>query len=160
LARQPTSPFTHIAAIRTPTFIFHLISLRKTHFMARPRIPLIKAQTTGRTLRNPRRFKDRKEPPSPGELGSPPKWFKTDSQKEAWKTFADELPWLNKSHRALVGIACEIRGRQIAGEEVVVKGMNLLRMILGSMGATPSDSSKVKMPDQQEDEDPSKKYFT
>lgn len=128
--------------------------------MPRHRTPLIKAQTTGRTLRNPQRFKNRKEPPSPGALGDPPKFFKTDSQREAWRTFADELPWLNKSHRALVGIACEIRGRQIAGEEVGVKALSLLRMILGSMGATPSDASKVQMPEEQDEEDPSTKYFT
>jgi len=24
--------------------------------------------------------------------------MKTQSQKEAWNTFSDELPWLNKSH--------------------------------------------------------------
>lgn len=31
-------------------------------------------------------------------LGAPPKFMKTQSQKEAWNTFSDELPWLNKSH--------------------------------------------------------------
>jgi hypothetical protein len=86
-------------------------------------------------------------------------WFDDVDQSTA-KTFADELPWLNKSHRALVGIASEIRGRQIAGEEVGVKAMSLLRMILGSMGATPADSSKVRMPEEQDDEDPSTKYFS
>jgi hypothetical protein len=143
-----------------PPYPFSIHFITKDIFMPRPRIPLIKAQTTGRTLRNPQRFKDRKDPPSPGALGSPPKWFKTDAQKEAWNTFADELPWLNKSHRALVSIASEIRGRQIAGEDVGVKAMSLLRMILGSMGATPSDASKVRMPEEQDDEDPSKKYFS
>ena len=31
-------------------------------------------------------------------LGAPPKFMKAQSQKEAWNTFSDELPWLNKSH--------------------------------------------------------------
>jgi hypothetical protein len=44
--------------------------------------------------------------------------MKKASQLEA-QTFADELPWLNHSHRALVSIAAEIRGRLIAGEELV-----------------------------------------
>src|SRR5436190_21213340 len=100
--------------------------------MPRPRVPLIKAQTTGRTLRNPKRFQNRKEPTGLGPLGSPPKFLKTASQKEAWNTFADELPWLNHSHRALVSIASDIRGRQIAGEDVGVKALNLLRMMLNS----------------------------
>lgn len=127
--------------------------------MARPRVPFIKAETTGRVLRNPQRFKNRKEPPSSGPLGSPPKWLKTAAQMEAWTTFGDDLPWLNRSHRTLVGVAATIQGRIIAGEEVGVKGMNLLRMILGQMGGTPADASKVKMPEEANENDPSSKYF-
>lgn len=127
--------------------------------MARPRVTLIKAKATGRTLRNPSRFADRKEPPSYGPLGDPPTWLKADEQKEAWTTFNHDLPWLNKSHRTLVGIAATVQGRLIAGEEVGVKGMNLLRMILGQMGATPSDASKVRMPVEKDEKDPSAKYF-
>lgn len=127
--------------------------------MPRPRVPLIKAQTTGRTQRNPARFKNRTEPTGLGPLGPPPTFLKTASQKEAWNTFADELPWLNSSQRALVSIASDIRGRQIAGEDVGVKALNLLRMILNSMGATPSDASKVQMPETKDERDPSTKYF-
>jgi hypothetical protein len=84
--------------------------------------------------------------------------MKTATQLEAWNTFTEELPWLNRSHRALVSIACDIRGRLIAGEDVGVKAQNLLRQCLGSMGATPADSSKVKMPEEKID-DPADKYF-
>jgi hypothetical protein len=73
--------------------------------MARPRVPLIKAEVTGRTTRNPKRFKDRKEPSSQGPLGEAPKWFKTQRQLDAWNTFRDELPWLDRSHRSLIEIA-------------------------------------------------------
>ncbi|SDE12285.1 hypothetical protein SAMN05216337_102062 [Bradyrhizobium brasilense] len=128
--------------------------------MARPRVPLIKAQTTGRVLRNPQRFKNRMEPPSPGPLGAPPNWLKKKSEHEAWKTLAADLPWLNKSHRVLVAMASGILGRMIDGEEVGVKAASLLRMMLNSMGATPSDASKVKMPEEPDDDDPSKQYFS
>jgi hypothetical protein len=74
-------------------------------------------------------------------------------------TLAADLPWLNRSHRAIVSLACEILGRQIAGEEVGVKALSLLRMILGQLGATPADASKVKMPVEENEDDPSKKYF-
>jgi hypothetical protein len=127
--------------------------------MPRPRVPLIKAQTTGRTLRNPKRFAGRKEPTGLGPLGAPPKYLKAASQKEAWATFAADLPWLNQSHRTLVAMASDILGRLIDGEEVGVKALNLLRMMLNSMGATPSDASKVKMPDEGDPEDPAAKYF-
>jgi hypothetical protein len=140
----------------------HQISIHfstKDIFMPRPRVPLLKAQTTGRVLRNPKRFKDRAEPPSGGPLGKPPKWLSKPHEREAWETLSNDLPWLNKSHRTLVALASGLLARQIAGGEVGVKAMNLLRMILGSMGATPSDASKVKMPEEQDDNDPSTKYF-
>src|SRR5947207_2205884 len=95
--------------------------------MPRPRVPLIKAQTTGRTLRNPKRFQNRREPTGLGPIGSPPKYLKTASQKEAWATFAADLPWLNQSRRTLVAVASDILGRLIDGEEVGVKALNLLR---------------------------------
>jgi hypothetical protein len=43
--------------------------------------------------------------------------------------------------------------------DVGVKALNLLRMMLGSMGATPSDSSKISMPAAKVD-DPPDKYFS
>jgi hypothetical protein len=116
-------------------------------------------KATGQTLNHATRYASRKEPTSNGPIGEPPRWMKNPSQREAWQTFADELPWLNQSHRSLVGIASEIRGRLIAGEEVSVNGLNLLRLCLGQLGATPVDSSKITLPDEEAVEDPSAKYF-
>jgi hypothetical protein len=127
--------------------------------MARPRVPLQKAEATGRTLRNPGRFKNRIEPPCGGPLGKPPKWLAKPHEQEAWDTLAADLPWLNKSHRTLVALASGLLARQIAGDEVGVKALNLLRMMLGSMGATPSDASKVMMPAEKDETDPASKYF-
>ena len=99
--------------------------------MPRRRTPLAKAKATGQDKNHASRFKDRREPQSKGQLGKPPKWMVRKHQLEAWQTLSDEVPWLNHSHRALVGIASEIRGRLIAGEEVSVNGLNLLRLCLG-----------------------------
>jgi len=95
------------------------------------RTPLAKAKATGQDKNHASRFKDRREPQSKGPLGKPPKWMVRKHQLEAWQTFSDEVPWLNHSHRALVGIASEICGRLIAGEEVSVNGLNLLRLCWG-----------------------------
>lgn len=127
--------------------------------MPRPRVPLIKAHTTGRALRNPQRFKDRKEPTGLGPLGKPPKWLNKPCEHDAWNTLATDLPWLNKSHRTLVTMACGLLARQMAGDEVGVKALNLLRMMLNSMGATPSDASKISMPEDDAPDDPANKYF-
>ncbi|WFT94377.1 hypothetical protein QA633_40010 [Bradyrhizobium barranii] len=85
--------------------------------------------------------------------------MKKASEREAWQTLADELPWLNRSHRILVAMASGLLARQIEGEEVGVKALNLLRMMLNSMGATPSDASKVQMPVDETPDDPAAKYF-
>jgi hypothetical protein len=128
--------------------------------MARARTPLMRAMATGRVLHDPKRFAKRKEPVVKEPLGDPPKWLKKASEREAWKTFREDLPWLNKSHRMLVAIASGILGRLIAGEDLNAAEMNLLRQCIGSMGGTPSDASKVSVPDQDEPDDPSAKYFS
>lgn len=124
--------------------------------MARPRNPLAKASAEGRTITHPTRFKGRKEPKANGPLGNPPAWIKDTADikaKAAWNLFAKELPWLNESHRTLVGMAANIQGRIMAGQEVGVQAMNLLRQMLGQMGATPSDASKIAMPEEEEKDD-------
>ena len=120
--------------------------------MARPRTPRAKAAVEARDKKDPQRFKNRKEPTSAGELGDPPEWMGGE-QRLAWRTFQKEIPWLNGSHRGLVEIATIIRARLTAGEEVGIQALNLLRQCLGSMGATPSDASKVSLPDDDEEAD-------
>ena len=128
--------------------------------MARARTPLAKAKATGRTIHDPQRFKDRKEPVVKDPLGDPPKYMKKAEQKEAWRTLASEIPWLNSSHRAIVGIAAEVLGKLIANEEVSLNALNLLRLCLSQLGATPTSASNVSHPEEdKDDEDAARKYF-
>jgi hypothetical protein len=120
--------------------------------MARPRTPRLKAKLEARDKKDPQRFKNRKEPTSPDELGDPPDWMGGE-QRLVWKVFQKEIPWLNGSHRGLVEIATIIRARLMAGEEVGIQALNLLRQCLGSMGATPSDASKVSVPEDDDEDD-------
>lgn len=124
--------------------------------MARPRNPLGKAKIEGRDKMNAGRFKDRKEPDAKGPLGAPPKWIEdtdTAKAKSAWLLFDREIPWLNESHRMLVGMAAQVQGSIMAGQEVGVQRMNFLRQILAQMGATPADATKVSVPDEKDDDD-------
>jgi hypothetical protein len=124
--------------------------------MARPRNPLGKAKTEGRDKINAGRFKTRKEPRVNGPLGPPPTWLAdsdTNKAKSAWILFQKEVPWLTESHRMLVGMAASIQGRIMAGQDVGVQALNLLRQILGQMGATPADASKIAVPDGDEEKD-------
>ena len=127
--------------------------------MPRPRTPLSKARTTGQDVIHATRFNKRKEPPLTGPLGRPPTWMTNKEQKDSWETFRIEIPWLQKSHRCLTAIACIARADLMSGGEFNVRMANLLRQCLGSMGATPSDASKITLP-KDEVEDPSAKYFS
>ena len=129
--------------------------------MPRARTPLAKAKATGQDIgTNKSRFEDRVEPVVNDPLGEPPAWLKKKGEREAWETLRGELPWLNHSHRTYVAMACKTLGRFIDGEDVGVQATALLRQMLSAMGATPSDASKVKIPDgEDENKDPSKKYF-
>lgn len=122
--------------------------------MARPRTPKKKAEVEARDKKDPQRFKDRVEPVVSEGVGEPFDWLKPNA-KIAWEDLASEIPWLNRSHRTLLGIAATIRGRMMGDsiEEVGVQAMNLLRQALNSMGATPADASKITVPNGDEDED-------
>ena len=136
---------------RTPYPYFNVF-FTKDYFLWRVRaFHSLKLKSPAGTLRNPARFADRAEPQIDTPLGAPPKWLKKKGEREAWDTLSGELPWLNSSHRTLVALACGILGRLIDGEEVGVKAVNLLRQMLNSMGATPSDASKLKVPVEKDE---------
>lgn len=121
--------------------------------MARPRTPKAKADITGQAEKRKKKFEERAEPVVSEDIGEPFDWLKPHA-KRAWRDLADEIPWLNKSHRTLLGIAATIRGRMMgdSNEEVGVQAMNLLRQALNSMGATPADASKITVSDGDEEE--------
>jgi hypothetical protein len=116
---------------------------------------MAKAIATGRVLHDPKRFTGRNEPESNGPLGPPPAWLKK-AAGDAWAEFDAELPWLNRSHRCLVGIASIARAELAAGG-ADTKMLNLLRQCLGQLGATPADAAKITLPN--DGEDPADKYF-
>lgn len=124
--------------------------------MPAPRLPAAKAAISAADVKNPQRFRDRKEPQA-APLGDPPKWMDR-TQVAAWGTFEREIPWLNASHRGLLEIAVVIRARLMIGEVPGVQALNLLRQCLGQMGATPADATKVSVP-PDDGEDPDEQFF-
>lgn len=114
----------------------------------RPRKPTSLQVAAGRDKQNPGRYRDRKknEPDGLEGLGDPPDYIQDTNEckaRTAWKTFAIECPWLTQSDRAIIEVACKIRGDLIAMQDVGVPRLTLLRGLLQSIGATPADKSKV-----------------
>ncbi len=119
--------------------------------MARPRKPKTIALVEGRDQINPSRYRSRNDP-SASPLGEPPEWL-TEAQCDAWQEFNCEMPWLRESHRAFIGIAAILRARLAGAGDMGVQAMNLLRLCLGQMGATPTDFGKIGWSPETDDPD-------
>ncbi|MCG7507073.1 hypothetical protein [Mesorhizobium retamae] len=125
--------------------------------MARARTPKAKADITGQSVKQKRKFDARKEPKVLAGVGEPYEWL-SDNAKKAWREIAAEIPWLNQSHRGLLSVAAKLRGRMMGdssnGEsDLGIQGLSLYQVCLGKMGATPSDASKVTLPSNDEDDE-------
>lgn len=126
--------------------------------MARNRIPSAKAKAIGAAAKNPQRFRDRKEPKATKALGDCPDWFDI-VQASMWEGFKVELPWLTESDRAVMEIASVLRAQLKASPADIGAGkLNLLRLCLAQLGATPADRSKIGVGDGEE-QDPDDAFF-
>ena len=119
------------------------------------RNPRSKAAITGADLRNPSRYAGSNSPLA-NVIGDPPERM-TEAAKAAWYEFEKELPWLNRSHRAIVKLASVLRAKFDEGAD----GINHIQVysaILSKLGATPADASRVFWP-SEDDEDPADGFF-
>ena len=117
--------------------------------MARNRLPVSVARSSGADLKNPKRFRGRADP-KVDVLGPPPAHLDA-AQAQAWRALAAEIPWLRASDRALVEIATRLRVR-ITEPDCPVTVFAQLRLCMSSLGATPVDRSRIAL--AAEDEDP------
>lgn len=124
--------------------------------MARPRLPAAKAEATGAAIVNAGRFAGRRAPKGTRPLGDPYAKM-TEVEKEQWAEFAQDLPWLNSSHRVILRMACKLTA-DMDGDEFGVSKAQALSSILSKLGATPVDETKVSYGDDG-DEDPADAYF-
>lgn len=114
-------------------------------------MPVAKAKVTGAAARNPKRHSKRADPVT-GVLGGAPIHLEKFA-KRAWERFRAELPWLTSSDRALLEVACIIRAEMLRGEVVGIQKLNTYQAVLSKLGATPTDRSKVNVPDEEPEED-------
>lgn len=124
--------------------------------MANPRLPAVKAEVSGASIKNPGRHADRKAPRGTRHIGEPYKTM-SDAEVEQWHEFVRDLPWLNSSHRVLLKLACRLTCQMDDGDFGVSKAQ-ALGSILSKLAATPVDETKVSAPDD-EDDDPAGRYF-
>ena len=125
--------------------------------MSRPRLPQQVASVTGADKRSPGRFAKRKTP-KVLSLGPAPKRF-SPAKVEIWDEFNKDFPWLGRSDRSLVEVATNLMDQmRVLGDQTPIALYAQMRMILGQMGGTPVDRSKVQAPDD-DDKDPADDYL-
>ena len=126
--------------------------------MPRRRTPPTEARTRGQDRNHPARHASRR-PPSSVPLGAPSAHLGKDA-RTAWEGLAREIGWLTEADRALVELAAAIRGRMLAGEEVGLSALALLRQCLKDLGGTPVDRARITAPPEDEPQpDPAAKYL-
>ncbi|TGN58596.1 hypothetical protein E4L95_12360 [Paracoccus liaowanqingii] len=109
---------------------------------------------TGADRKHPDRYRNRSEPDGGGPVGDPPSCLDADA-KRFWRIFAPELPWLQKSDRAILASASMLRAR-VLGSAGDVNGalVREYRSTLGCLGATPTNRQRVSMPSETDQDDP------
>ena len=122
--------------------------------MPRHKTPLAVAKITGAYAAHPDRYKGSQDPVGLEGLGGPPEHL-SEPERAAWRAFAQELPWLVSSDRALLASACSLRARVQAGDEPNAALIRELRMHVTSKGGSPSARSSIfTFPEPAEDVDP------
>ena len=124
--------------------------------MPRQRLPRSKAEVSGAASKNPQRHR-RRAPLQTSAIGDPPASMNLE-QREAWETFRAELPWLTRSHRALLHVACVLCVRIESSPDIGISALRAYGSILSKLGATPVDEGKVSYADEDE-ADPADRFF-
>jgi len=125
--------------------------------MSRSRLPQEVARITGAVGKSAGRFDGRSDP-KVKSLGPAPNRF-TAEQKQIWDDFNADFPWLGRSDRCLVEVATSLMDQmRTLGAEAPIALYAQTRMMLGQMGGTPVDRSKVMVP-KKEGNDPSDEFL-
>ena len=113
--------------------------------MSRPRKPTKVLELSGAFERNPNR-KRTSEPKPTGVIGPPPEHM-SENEVDVWFELSNACFWATDADRQIMELAAILLCRFRADPEF--KQMNHLLTALGKLGLTPSDRSKVSVPDKQ-----------
>lgn len=123
--------------------------------MPRKRVPAEVAEMTGDTIKHPERHKGRATPPVTPLGRAPARLCK--AERAEWEAFRADMPWLCRSDRHVVEIAARMSVR-IREKDCPLGIFAQLRLCLSSMGATPTDRSRVKWA-EDESYDPASEFI-
>jgi len=120
--------------------------------MARPRKPTAVLELAGAFEKDPQRRRP-DEPKPNGPLGEPPSTF-DENLTAIWRELEGIVPAnvLATSDRWLVELACRTM-QKVRKDMAMASERNLLLSCLSRMGLTPSDRSKIAVPQEERELD-------
>jgi phage terminase small subunit len=127
-----------------------------------PRKPTAILEASGAFIKHPERRAARKNEPKPtGKLGAPPSFLSAE-EKKIWKELEGIITpgVLGNSDRWAIEIACNLMAKRRDGS-IKTQELSMLLSLLGRLGMTPADRSKVAgVPEQPgKKEDPWSSYL-
>lgn len=126
--------------------------------MAPKRLAAEVARVTGADVKNPQRYRGRAAHDLP-ELGPPPDHL-TEAERKAWQTFAEEMPWLRRSDRAITTLAATVRAKLQTDPAPPLRFFAEMRLLVACMGGTPADRTKVTWrADDDGADDPAREFL-
>ena len=116
--------------------------------MSRPRLPTKVLELRGSFKHDPQRRRAREGEPEPtGVLGAPPDHL-GESERARWNEVRKWCPWLTVADRYVVERVARLMTLDRANQATSAQAKQL-DLLLGRLGMTPSDRSKVKVPGER-----------
>ena len=119
--------------------------------MSAQRKPLSLAQATGSIDKNPARFSGRVEPQTI-PLG-PATSALSDDERKCWDWFRAHFFYLTELDRPIIEVACKLRVKCLKNEISEV-GRSQLVSLMGRLGGSPADRTRVQLPEPPRETDP------
>ncbi len=118
--------------------------------MTRTSTPTAILELRGAFKKHPERAREREGEPRPTTLlGAPPAAL-TPKENAAWKEMQREGFWLTTADAFMVEIAASLMAQQRSGK-IDNPARSLLVSTLSKLGFGPSERSKMKVPEEKED---------
>lgn len=115
--------------------------------MARTRKPTALLELNGTIAQRPARYAKQhreNEPVVEDGIGNPPKTLSTEAKK-VWSELRKTVPWLTIADRVVFEAVCKLTVK-LRSDTYKCQDLSILSNLLGRLGMTPADRSKVQAP--------------
>lgn len=121
--------------------------------MPRNRKTITELKLNGSLARNPGRYSDRLNEPTPQlEVGTAPASL-NDAEKAIWYELCNDVSWLAVTDRLALEMACRLTNKMRTDPDFKASSMASLTALVRTLGMTPSDRTKMSIPPEKEEDE-------